>query len=81
MDYRASDIARWQLLTLLVIALATILGGVGIIARFVLVMASPIREIAGQTAPAFSPDSLERKHPGHAIIPVADWQCRGTRRR
>jgi hypothetical protein len=81
MDYRASDIARWQLLTLLVVALATILGGVGIIARFVLAMAGPIREVAGQTAPAFSPDSLERTQPGRALIPDANWRYRGTRRR
>lgn len=58
MDYRANDIARWQLLTLLVIALVTILGAVGIIARFILAVASPIRDIAGASELSFSLDSL-----------------------
>lgn len=58
MDSRATDIARWQLPTLLIIALATILAGVAIIARFVLVVAAPMRGLAGQGDLSLSPDSL-----------------------
>jgi len=58
MDNRATDIARWQLPVLLVLGLATVLAGVGIIARFVLVVAAPMRGIAGQGDVPISPENL-----------------------